>query len=165
MEDLKNVLQENLAYYREQEKIIVSRLSLLPKGRIKEKKINGDLYFYLQYRKGKKVVDEYIGKEVPAELRENLEERKLLEAELKKVNEAVRLLKEKKEPESDFIAPINDILAKFTQAGIWESGIEIIGTWCFLLYRKHLPIEKYPLQTGDIDFLSKRRLLSGYRGM
>lgn len=150
---MKNVLKENLDYYLEQEKIIVSRLSFLPKGSIKEKEINGDSYYYLQYRQGPKVIDDYIGKKVPKKLEESLEERKHLLAELKKVREAMKLLKKKNEPESDFIEPINRILYKFTEAGLWESGIQIIGTWCFLIYQKYLPVEKYPFQTQDIDFL------------
>jgi len=70
MEDIKNILQENLAYYLEQKKIIVSRLSVLPRGKVKEKKINGDTYFYLQSRQAGRVVDEYIGKTVPQDLQE-----------------------------------------------------------------------------------------------
>jgi hypothetical protein len=115
MEDLKNVLKENLEFYLEQEKIIVSRLSVLPKGRIKE--------------------------------------RKQLEEELKKVRAAIKLLNKKNDSESDFSEPIRQILAKFTELGLWESGIEIIGSWCFLIYQKYLPLEKYPLKTQDIDFL------------
>ncbi len=105
MEDLKDVLKENLEFYLEQEKIIAARLSLLPKGRIKKKEVNGGPYYYLRYRKGKKVVDDYIGKEVPEHLPENLEERKKLESELKKVREAIKLLHAKNDPEPDLIEP------------------------------------------------------------
>jgi len=153
MEDLKNVLKENFEYYLEQETIIAARLSLLPKGRIKEKIINGDTYYYLQYRKGKKVIDEYIGKKIPGNLSEHLKERKKMEDELKKVREAIKMLNRKNSSGPDFIKPIKQILSKFTKIGLWESGIEIIGSWCFLIYQKHLPLEKYPLKTQDIDIL------------
>lgn len=153
MEDLKDVLEENLEYYIEQEQLVTARLSILPKGRIKKKKVNGEFYFYLQYRKGTKVIDEYVGKEVPGYLEENLEERKLLEKGLEKVRGAIKMLHKKSTPESDFIKPVKQILTKFTEAGLWESGIEIIGSWCFLIYQKHLPLEKYPLKTRDIDIL------------
>jgi hypothetical protein len=153
MEDLKNVLKENLGYYIDQEKIITSRLSVLPKGRIKEKNISGDTYYYLQYRKGSRVIDQYIGKEIPEPLSENLKERKQLEIQLKKVREAIKLLDKKTDNESDFIEPIKQILSKLTEIGLWESGIEIIGSWCFLIYQKYLPLENYPLKTQDIDIL------------
>jgi hypothetical protein len=36
---------------------------------------------------------------------------------------------------------------------MWDSGFEIIGSWCFLLYQRLLGIEKYPLKTQDLDIL------------
>ncbi len=153
MEDLKDLMQENLEYYLEQKKIIISRLFVLPRGKIKEKKINGDSYFYLQYRQAGRVVDRYIGKRAPEDLLENLSQRKMLEIELKKVREAIKLLDKKDAPGSDLMAPIEGILRKFTEVGLWDSGVEIIGAWCFLIYTKYLPVEKYPLKTQDIDFL------------
>ena len=47
MDDLKNVLKDNLEYYLDQEKIIVSRLAVLPKGKIIKKNINQVTYYYL----------------------------------------------------------------------------------------------------------------------
>jgi hypothetical protein len=153
MEDLKDVLQEDLRYYLEQEKIIIARLSILPKGRIKEKKINSDNYYYLQYRKGGKVIDQYIGKTVPRELSADLDLRKKLEGELKQIRKAIKMLHAKNNPQTDFIEPIKEILSQFTRLGLWESGIEIIGSWCFLIYQKYLPLQQYPLKTQDIDIL------------
>jgi len=49
--------------------------------------------------------------------------------------------------------PLRSILSTFTEKKLWDSGLEIIGTWCFLLYQKHLPVEKYPLKTDDLDLL------------
>jgi hypothetical protein len=50
MDDAKGVLKDNLEYYLQREREVISLLASLPKGRIKEKKIKGDRYFYLQYR-------------------------------------------------------------------------------------------------------------------
>ena len=38
-------------------------LSELPKGTISEKLINGNTYYYLKYRDGKKVISKYVGKD------------------------------------------------------------------------------------------------------
>ncbi|MCK7492021.1 MAG: hypothetical protein MZW92_10470 [Comamonadaceae bacterium] len=65
MEDLKDTLNENAAFYRDQERRITARLALLPKGRIRPKTIGGAAYFYLQYRKGRSVKTDYIGKRRP----------------------------------------------------------------------------------------------------
>ena len=153
MEDLKNILKDSLEYYQEQEKIIVSRLSLLPKGRFKEKKIKDETYFYLQYRKGNKVIDKYVGKKIPKGLKEKIQKRKSLEKELIKVRDALGLLKRKKTSEIDFGSNLNQILSKMTKYNLWDSGIEIIGSWCFLIYQKYLPMENYPLRTQDLDIL------------
>lgn len=153
MEDLKNTLKESLEFYLGQEKAIISRLAILPKGNIKKKNIKGEAYYYLQYRKGRRVVDEYIGKKIPDTIIEQLQRRKQLETDLIKTRESIRLLHQKPAKEADLIAPIKEILYTLTKEGLWDSGITIIGSWCFLLYQKYLPIEKYPLKTQDIDIL------------
>jgi len=153
VKDLENILQETQDYYTTQEKNIISRLALLPKGSIKGKEINRDIYYYLRFRKGKKVIDKYIGKRVSSKLYEELEERKKLEKELKQVRKGLLLLNKKLNPISDLTEPVQKIFKEFTKQGLWESGIEVIGSWCFLIYQKYLPLEKYPLRTQDIDIL------------
>jgi hypothetical protein len=160
MQDLRNTLAESLVFYREQEGQISARLALLPKGRIKIKKIGPDSYFYLQYRKGRSIKSDYLGKDVPQELLDRLEERGRLESELRRVREGLKLLKSKKNSVTDLTEPLSAILRTLTEQKLWESGLEIIGTWCFLLYQKHLPVEKYPLKTEDLDILVPRP----YRG-
>ena len=74
MQDIRNTLEEGLEFYREQERLVSARLALLPKGRIKAKRIGRNVYYYLHYRKGKEFKSDYLGKSVPSELREQLEE-------------------------------------------------------------------------------------------
>jgi len=154
MDDLKNALKENLEYYKNQEKIIIGILSTLPKGRIKEKKINGDSYYYLQYRKGKKIIDKYVGKNYPKDIAKKIEQRKKLEDQLKEVRKAIKLLsKNNKENDVNLIEPAKKILEKLSKEKLWEEGFEIIGSWCFILYQKYLDFPKYPLKTDDLDIL------------
>ena len=156
MEDLKNTLSENAEFYREQERKITARLALLPRGRIRSKRISGIDYYYLQYRKGRSVRTDYIGKKVPADLRDRLAERALLEKELPRIREAMRLLRSTRTKEIDLTDPVLGLLRAMTRHKLWESGFEIIGSWCFLLYQKHLPMERYPLRTEDLDILVPR---------
>ncbi|MEN8155151.1 MAG: GSU2403 family nucleotidyltransferase fold protein [Acidobacteriota bacterium] len=153
MDDLRNVLKESKEFYKDQKKTLIARISILPKGNIKKKIIKDKTYYYLQYRKGSKVMQEYLGKIIPDKLKEDLALRKQLQEELEKVNESLKLLNDKHSLSSSFFPPLEKILSKMTQMELWDSGIEIIGSWCFIIYQKYLPVEKYPLRTQDLDIL------------
>ena len=96
MKVLKGILKESREYYKQMEAEILRRLSNLPKGSIKRRKINQRVYYYLQYRKGAKVVHKYLGKKKPVDLAGKLKERSDLEKELKKVKRSLALLKRTK---------------------------------------------------------------------
>jgi hypothetical protein len=48
---------------------------------------------------------------------------------------------------------IDQILKVFADHGLFDEGVELIGSWCFHLYQKHLGAKPFPLRTQDIDFL------------
>jgi len=48
---------------------------------------------------------------------------------------------------------VRRILEVFDRHGLWDEGIELIGSWCFYLYQRHLGVKSYPFKTQDIDFL------------
>ena len=48
---------------------------------------------------------------------------------------------------------IDDILKVFARNNLFDEGVELIGSWCFHLYQKHLGVQSFPLRTQDIDFL------------
>ena len=70
-------------------------LETLPKGSVKAKTINGNVYYYLVFRNGNKIVSKYIGKdeESIAIIREQILRRKQVEEIIK------RLMEEKKQIE------------------------------------------------------------------
>ncbi len=45
------------------------------------------------------------------------------------------------------------ILKVFSENNLFDEGVELIGSWCFQLYQKHLGVPQFPLRTQDIDFL------------
>lgn len=45
------------------------------------------------------------------------------------------------------------ILKAFAHLGLWSDGVELIGSWSFLLYQRHLGVRPLPLRTLDVDFL------------
>ena len=98
-------------------------------------------------------MDEYIGKKIPEDLIANLEKRKRLEEELKKIKEAMKMLKTKGSHEVEFIAPLRKFFTELTKRGLWEEELEIVGSWCFILYQRYLDVPYYPLGTRDLDIL------------
>ena len=48
---------------------------------------------------------------------------------------------------------IECILKVFADNHLFNEGVELIGSWCFQLYQKHLGAKNFPLRTQDIDFL------------
>ena len=51
---------------------------------------------------------------------------------------------------------ISKILKVFQENGLFEEGVELIGSWCFSLYQRHLGVKSFPLRTPDIDFIIPR---------
>lgn len=64
-------------------------LETLPRGKITPKRVNGNTYYYLYYRDGKKVVSKYIGKDEDSltKIRELLVRRSQIEELIKKLKE------------------------------------------------------------------------------
>jgi len=78
---LESVLKEELDRLKELRKQYTLEISKLPRGCLIRKKINGNEYFYLNYRNGKKSVFKYIGKlstKNIKELRSKIEKRRKL---------------------------------------------------------------------------------------
>lgn len=48
---------------------------------------------------------------------------------------------------------IKRILRVFDEHHLWDAGVELIGSWCFNLYQRHLGARAFPLRTLDVDFL------------
>jgi len=93
MKVLQGILSESKEYYLEVREKIKKKLASLPKGSVKERMITGKKYYYLQQRVGKKVVHKYLGKRRPEEVVSQIKERNALSVELRKVNEALRIIK------------------------------------------------------------------------
>lgn len=62
-------------------------MDTLPKGSIKRKNVNGNIYYYLVFRNGNKIVSKYIGKdeESVTVIKEQILRRKQIEGILKKL--------------------------------------------------------------------------------
>ncbi|MDP2922482.1 MAG: hypothetical protein Q8O30_02015 [Candidatus Omnitrophota bacterium] len=93
MNILKGILSEGKEYYLDVKQKIEKKLAVLPRGSIKERKIAGQKYYYLQQRIGKKIIHKYLGKQKPESLIKQIKEREVLKAELKKVNDSLKIIR------------------------------------------------------------------------
>ena len=93
MSVLKDILKDSKQHYVEAKRKIEKKLLSFSQGSVKERIISGRKYYYLQYRKGEKVIQKYLGKVKPDKVIKQLKEKRLLKAELRKVNEALKMLK------------------------------------------------------------------------
>ena len=66
-------------------------LAGLPKGTVSEKPVNGNIYYYLKYRDGKKVVSKYVSRKDIDSLRQQIEKRRHVEAMIRALQEEQRL--------------------------------------------------------------------------
>ncbi len=93
MKVLQGILSESKEYYLGARGKIKKKLANLSQGSVKKRMIAGKKYYYLQQRVGKKVVHKYLGKSKPEEVVNQIKERKALSVELRKVNEALKIIK------------------------------------------------------------------------
>lgn len=68
------------------------RLLCLPKGSLSEKNEGSKRYYYLKYRKGKKVVSEYIQHKNVEKTKNEIEERKHIEMMIKTLKEELKIV-------------------------------------------------------------------------
>ncbi|MHB1253197.1 MAG: hypothetical protein ACYCZ1_03425 [Candidatus Humimicrobiaceae bacterium] len=81
METLNGILIEELSRLKSLQKKYDHDLCKLPKGCLIEKEIKGQLYYYLNYREGKKSIFKYLGKlsdEDISRIKNKIEERRKL---------------------------------------------------------------------------------------
>jgi len=93
MKILQGILSESKEYYLEIGEKIRKKLVKLPKGSIKKRLIAGKKYYYLQNRVGSKIVHKYLGKNQPEVIINQIKERNALRIELKKISEALNIIR------------------------------------------------------------------------
>lgn len=80
----KNRIENMLSRYR-------AELEDLPRGTLSEKRVGNNVYYYLKYREGKKVVSKYISKDNITAHREQLARRAHIEAMVDSLMEEKRI--------------------------------------------------------------------------
>ncbi|MBU3929118.1 hypothetical protein KJ577_00285 [bacterium] len=68
-----------------------------PKCSIQERIVQGNTYYYLQYRDRGKIKQDYLGNEVDPKFRKKIEARQAIQEKLKPINEKLKILRRLKE--------------------------------------------------------------------
>jgi hypothetical protein len=144
--------------YQGQYDEIIGRLLHIPKGSLRSRKVGGATYWYLRrHVAGKGYEDVYVG---PAgdraaealvsfvrERKKRLEERDTVKQSLKALGVSKVELRERGYP-----AMFTALADAFAEAGLWDEGLMLIGSWCFNVYVQAFGVAFYPLRTMDFDF-------------
>ncbi len=96
MSIIKGILEEELARLEELSVFYKAKISEVPHGSISVKERGGKKYIYLLRHEDKKVIFEYVGKDVPKvriSLNERIKQRKEYQAKLRQVKENLKELR------------------------------------------------------------------------
>jgi len=153
---IDDILKESREYYLRRKRDLVGFLLGVPRGSIRKKIIKGGRYCYLHGRDGARTVDVYLGKDEDQSvelLQKKLAMRSRFIEEVKIARKALKSVGVKKDmiDQEDFAPPLKRIFAEFDRLGLWEAGLELVGSWCFKVFQYHLGVEFYPLRTVDFD--------------
>jgi hypothetical protein len=91
---IEGVLLEEKERNLAMQKRYLEEIETLPKGSVTKKKINGKEYYYLIYRKGNKVITEYLGNDEAKidEVKKKINTRKSLENSIKKLKLELKII-------------------------------------------------------------------------
>ncbi len=155
---LDQIWQESRDYYLNYHSRLIGELVISPAGSIKRKKAWGGWFLYLHRRKGKKFEDIYLGSEINPKvikIASRVKHRQRLIRELRSAKKALKLLRAGKmlQTITDFTEPLRKLLSEMDRIGLFEAGVELVGSYCFKIYQNRFDVERFPLQTIDVDFV------------
>jgi hypothetical protein len=154
---IEQIWEESRDYYLDYQKRLIGELLISPVGSIKRRKSWGGWFLYLHKRKGQGFEDVYLGSESDPSIKkiaDKIKNRQRLIRELRSAKSALKILKANKMSRAlkDFTEPLQKLLVEMERLGLFEAGIELIGSYCFKVYQSHFGVEWFPLRTLDNDF-------------
>ncbi|MCF8031076.1 MAG: nucleotidyltransferase domain-containing protein [Desulfohalobiaceae bacterium] len=155
---IDDILRENTAYYRRTKTMLVGRLLVNERGSLIRKQINGKTYNYLRKVHNGKRRDLYLGPESSLHMQrvqKSIEQSKSNLIELRRAKDALKKLRAKNMDHEDFTGRIKELFQLMDHEGLWDEGLQLVGSWCFKVYQNYLGVEHYPIRTVDVDFAIK----------
>jgi hypothetical protein len=147
MSVIKNTLQENYVYFIRELARIDEELKGLPVGSVSLKKIGNSTYYYRQWREGRKVKTASLGLNVPSELLDGINRRRLLEKQRKEILDNLNVIAKAIDTQK---VTADEIIKLFSQHGI---RAVLVGSYCLPVMKDELGLNLPTIKTQDIDFL------------
>ena len=92
MGTVEDSLKEDYIYFLEELLRVEREWEALPKGSISAKKIHSKIYYYHQFREGKKVISKSLGPVFPGGLAQEIQRRKRIEAQKKEIKKNLKTI-------------------------------------------------------------------------
>ena len=93
MEKLKRLLKTQHSLYNTAQLKLEKEILPLIKGTVVKRHLNGKIYYYLCFRKGKHVHNRYLSTVKPMKIVKEIEKRRKLIKELREVKKALKMLR------------------------------------------------------------------------
>ncbi len=153
---LEDVLNESQQYFMARKGKLTAAVLGIPRGSLKQKQIRGHSYLYLHTRSGQKVKDAYLGKadtESLMKLENQLKKRRQFFKEIAVSRQSLKRIGVPKHmiENQEFSEPIRNLFQKMDEVGLWDYGLELVGSWCFKVYQNYMNVDLYPMRTLDVD--------------
>src|SRR3972149_1077687 len=144
---VKRTLEENYIFFIRELARINDEIKKMPRGSISAKKIGKSTYYYHQWREGNKVKSVSLGIEIPSDLLQGINKRKLLEGQRRDVLDNLTTITKAIGPQR---ATVDEIIKVFSLNGI---SVVLIGSYCLPVLKEELGFNLPTIKTQDIDFL------------
>uniref|UniRef100_I2Q5E7 Nucleotidyltransferase-like domain-containing protein n=1 Tax=Desulfovibrio sp. U5L TaxID=596152 RepID=I2Q5E7_9BACT len=154
---IKGILEESREYYRKIKRESVGRLLINPRGSLYRKDDGGTIFLYLRRMEHGTRRHVYIGKD-QSDFSEVIERGLALHSKaVVAIREAKTAMRELGMPNQeikaeDYFPVVRELFQTMADAGLWDEGVTLIGSWCFKIYQNYCGVEYFPERTLDVDF-------------
>ena len=154
---IKGILAESREYYRKMQRENVGRLLINPRGSLYQKEEGGNTFLYLRRMERGARRHAYIGKAESLFAKQIARGCALHNKALHDIREAKSALKElgmasQDIKTEDYFPIIRELFQTMADAGLWDAGLSLVGSWCFKVYQNYCGVAYFPQRTLDVDF-------------
>jgi len=143
----KKTLEENYLFFLKELIRINREINELPKGTISAKKIGNSIYYYHQWRDGKKVKTIFLGQIPPEKLSREVQQRKILEKQKKDILENIAVITKAIDIQR---VTVDEIIKLFAHHSV---EFQLVGSYYLPVIKENFNLNLPTIKTQDIDFL------------